>query len=72
MELSNDSFLSLLEEHILKRDGNSGKKLIPAGHTVFYTLSRGARPPEGYKNISSWFTLAGDIFIYLFNNIQYS
>lgn len=28
MELSNDSFLSLLEEHILKRDGDSGNKLI--------------------------------------------
>ena len=38
MEPSNDSFLALLEERISKRDGNSGKKLIPTGHTVFYTL----------------------------------
>ena len=28
MELSNDSFLALLEERISKRDGNSGKKPI--------------------------------------------
>ena len=40
MELSNDSFLALLEERISKRDGNSAKKFMTFSteHTVFYTL----------------------------------
>ena len=44
MELSNDSFLALLEECISKRDGNSAKKFMTFSteHTVFYTLRVGA------------------------------
>ena len=49
MEPSNDSFLALLEERISKRDGNSGKKLIPTGHTVFYTLRVDALCAIRYK-----------------------
>ena len=50
MELSNDSFLALLEERISKRDGNSGEKLSQVAPLI-------SKQPAPADNMSIFYTI---------------